>query len=90
MHCDGTTYALAGSTCRVNGHLDARWAAWCDGVTITHDGDGATTLTGVVADQAVLYGLISRARDLGLVLIAVVWSEPEVEHRDDACDKLSG
>ena len=38
---------------------------------ITHDADGATTLRGPVVDQAALYGLIGRARDLGLTLLAV-------------------
>jgi hypothetical protein len=56
---------------RVKGHLDATWSAWFDGLTITHDADGATTLQGPVVDQAALYGLISRARDLGLTLLAV-------------------
>jgi hypothetical protein len=56
---------------RVNGHLDPSWSAWFDGLTITHDADGATTLKGPVVDQAALYGLISRVRDLGLTLLAV-------------------
>ena len=56
---------------RVKGHLDPSWSAWFDGLTITHDADGATTIRGPVVDQAALYGLISRARDLGLILLAV-------------------
>jgi hypothetical protein len=56
---------------RVKGHLDPAWSAWFDGLTITHDADGATTLKGPVVDQAALYGLISRVRDLGLTLLAV-------------------
>jgi hypothetical protein len=56
---------------RVKGHLDLTWTAWFDGLTITHDADGATTLQGPVVDQAALYGLISRVRDLGLTLLAV-------------------
>lgn len=56
---------------RVNGHLDATWSAWFDGLTITHDADGASTLCGPVVDQAALYGLIGRVRDLGLTLLAV-------------------
>ena len=56
---------------RVKGHLDLSWSAWFDGLTITHDVDGATTISGPVVDQAALYGLIGRARDLGLTLIAV-------------------
>ncbi len=56
---------------RVRGVLDPRWSAWFDGLTITHDPDGDTTLAGPVADQAALYGLISKARDLGLTLLGV-------------------
>jgi hypothetical protein len=56
---------------RVKGHLDLSWSAWFDGLRITHDADGATTISGPVVDQAALYGLIGRARDLGLTLIAV-------------------
>jgi hypothetical protein len=56
---------------RVCGHLDREWSAWFDGFTITHDADGCTTLVGLVTDPAALYGLISKARDLGLTLILV-------------------
>lgn len=55
----------------VRGALDPQWSTWFDGLTITHDADGATTLYGPVVDHAALYGLIGRARDLGLALIAV-------------------
>ncbi len=66
---------------RVKGHLDPSWSAWFDGLTITHDADGATTICGPVADQAALYGLISRARDLGLTLLTV--TPCDVIERDD-------
>ena len=56
---------------RIKGHLDPTWSAWFDGLTITHDPDGATSICGLVVDQAALYGLIGRARDLGLTLLAV-------------------
>ena len=55
----------------VRGTLDPRWSTWFDGLTIIHDPDGDTTLAGPVADQAALYGLISKARDLGLTLLGV-------------------
>ncbi len=55
----------------VRGHLHPRWSAAFDGLAITHQPDGTTTLAGPVADQAALYGLLSRARDLNLTLIAV-------------------
>ena len=60
---------------RVQGHLDARWSDWFDGLSITHETDGTTTIHGPVADQAALYGLVSRVRDIGLTLLAVVCSD---------------
>jgi len=56
---------------RVKTHLDLDWSAWFDDLIITHDADGCTTISGMLADQAALYGLISKARNLGLTLIAV-------------------
>jgi len=62
---------------RVKGSLDLDWSTWFDGLTITHDPDGCTTIAGTVADQAALYGLIGKARDLGLILLTVVPIAPE-------------
>jgi len=56
---------------RVKGHLDARWAAWFDGLTLTNGSDGTTIIRGPVADQAALHGLLPKVRDLGLPLISV-------------------
>jgi hypothetical protein len=56
---------------RLAGHLGERWAAWFDGSTISQESDGVTVLTGLVADQAALHGLLQRVRDLGLPLISV-------------------
>jgi hypothetical protein len=55
----------------VNEMLDASRSAWFDGLTITHNADGNTLITGPVRDQTALYGLIDKARDLGLTLISV-------------------
>jgi len=62
---------------RVKSYLDLDWSAWFDGLTITHDADGCTTIAGKVADQAALYGLIGKARDLGLILLMVARIAPE-------------
>jgi hypothetical protein len=56
---------------RVQGHLNARWITWFDGLCLTHQSDGTTVLHGTVADQAALHGLLGKVRDLGLPLIAV-------------------
>ena len=61
---------------RIKGHLDTRWAAWFDGLTLTHHSDGSTIIGGPVADQAALYGLLQKTRDLGLPLISVNYVEP--------------
>ena len=61
---------------RVKGHLDTRWAAWFDGLTLTRGSDGTTSIEGPVADQAALHGLLQKIRDLGLPLISVNYAVP--------------
>ena len=56
---------------RIKGHLENRWADWFDGLTITLEADGETRLSGPVADQAALHGLLRKVRDLGMPLISV-------------------
>ena len=56
---------------RVRGQIDERWSEWLDGLTITHTGEEESVLTGSILDQAALYGLISKLRDLGLPLLAM-------------------
>ena len=56
---------------RIMGHLDDRWADWFEGMTITLETNGETRLTGPVADQSALYGLLRKVRDLGVRLISV-------------------
>lgn len=56
---------------RVKGHLRLEWTEWFDDMTIIQETNGTTTLSGPVADQAALHGLLIKVRDLGLELIAV-------------------
>jgi hypothetical protein len=56
---------------RVKGHLDSRWSAWFDGLTITNLPHGEALLSGALADQAALHGVLMKVRDLGLPLLAV-------------------
>ncbi len=56
---------------RINGHLGSQWTEWFGGLTITLEDDGDTLLTGPVIDQAALYGLIKKVRDLGMPLVSV-------------------
>lgn len=56
---------------RIQGEIDENWSGWFEDLTITHPTPGETLLSGEVADQAALYGLIAKLRDLGLSLISV-------------------
>ena len=56
---------------RLEGRLDDRWTTWFDGLALTHDSDGTTTLRGDVVDQAALHGLLQKLRDLGIPLISL-------------------
>lgn len=65
------THPPASYQLRIDGHLDDRWAAWFDGLVLTRESDGTTSLTGPFTDQAHLHGLLSKVRDLGVTLISV-------------------
>jgi hypothetical protein len=56
---------------RVRGHLPSSWGDWFDDLLVTLENNGDTLLTGPVVDQAALYGLLKKVRDLGLPLISV-------------------
>jgi hypothetical protein len=63
---------------RLKGHLEARWTAWFDGLSLTQESDGTTVIRGPVIDQAALHGLLGKVRDLGLPLIAAVQVDPAI------------
>ena len=56
---------------RVQGHLDQERSGWFDGLAITHTPTGETILSGPIADQAALHGVLLKVRDLGLSLLEV-------------------
>jgi hypothetical protein len=62
---------------RVKGNLDEKWSDWFDGFTITPQASDETLLTGLVADQCALHGLLAKIRDLGLPLLSVQQVENE-------------
>ena len=64
---------------RVKGHLDEHWSSWLEGLSMTHLESGETLLSGPLADQAALHGVLHKLENLGVPLIAVypVSSEEE-------------
>lgn len=70
-HQDAGRYEI-----RLKGHLDSRWAAWFGGLSLSHQSDGTTTLSGVIEDQAALHGLLHKVRDTGLPLVSVTQVDP--------------
>ena len=73
--------APSGYRLRVDGHLDEHWSSWFGDLTLTHEDDGTTCLTGAVADQAELHGLLTKIRDLGVTLISVAVVDVSVDER---------
>lgn len=67
---------------KIQGHLGQEWTAWFEGLTVQLIENGATLLTGPVTDQAALYGLLRKVRDLGLPLISVLRIEVD---QTDGC-----
>jgi hypothetical protein len=57
---------------RIKGHLGREWTDWFGGLAITLEDNGETLLTGSVVDQAALYGLLKKVRDVAMPLISVV------------------
>lgn len=56
---------------RIKGQINEKWSDWFGGLTISHPSLDESVLTGCIPDQAALYGIISRLRDLGLELASV-------------------
>ena len=61
---------------RIEGHLGPQWTDWFGGMTITLEDNGDTLLTGPVVDQAALYGLLRKVRDLGMPLLFATRVKP--------------
>jgi len=56
---------------RVEGQLRECWSDWFEGLTIRHEPSGDTILAGILADQAALYGVLTKIHNLNLILISV-------------------
>jgi hypothetical protein len=78
-HHIGSYVALVQYEIRVTGHLDPRWAAWFDGLSLTRTDDGTTVIRGPIVDQAALHGVLQKLRDLGIPLTSVTQLDTEGE-----------
>jgi hypothetical protein len=56
---------------RIAGHLDDHWSAWFEDLTINRHRDGTCTLSGRVADQAQLHGILAKLRDIGATVLSL-------------------
>ncbi len=61
----------AGYRIQVKGHLDPGWSEWFEGLAIVQEPEGVTTIAGSIKDQAELFGLLTKIRDMGLTLLSV-------------------
>jgi hypothetical protein len=62
----------------LEGHLDREWSEWFEGLIVSWEDNGETTLTGPVVDQAALHGVLIKIRDLGLPLLALTRIDPRI------------
>ena len=66
---------------RVKEHLDVSWQEWFEGLQITHEETGTTLIAGSLQDQAALYGVLLKIRQLGLSLL---WLDSDDSSKPEA------
>jgi hypothetical protein len=69
---------------KIQCRLDSTWSEWFSGMSLTELDNGETQLSGFLPDQAALYGLLKRIRDLNLKLISVTNANPSSSGRNQA------
>ncbi len=67
---------------KIKGHLDPRWSVWFAGLQLTHLKGDLTLLSGPLADQAALHGLLEHIRDFNLTLVSVSSGRPSTRESD--------
>ncbi len=65
---------------RVAGVLPGEWSSWFEGMELQHGPHGESILSGYLADQAALHGVLAKIRDLNLKLISVTHGRPPTRH----------
>ena len=87
MNTPKNTYSNAWSRSyeiHIQGHLDAKWTDWFNGMTLTYHPAGYTRLVGEVSDQAALHGILNAIRDIGFTLLSV---NPIADDREKGGDE---
>ena len=74
---------------RLKGHLGHEWTDWFGGLSITLEEDGDTLLTGPVVDQAALYGLLRKVRDVAMPLLSFVCVKPGQAEASDVKQEMN-
>jgi hypothetical protein len=74
---------------RIKGHLGRHWIDWFEGLTITALDNGETLLTGPVLDQAALYGLLRKVRDVGMPLVSLMRVKPDPADASDVKQEMN-
>jgi len=72
---------------RIDGRLGDQWEGWFGELTITLEENGDTLLTGPISDQAALFGLLRRVRDLGMPLVSLQRIEPRPDVSSTSLEK---
>jgi len=70
---------------RVKGQIDPSWSAWFDGLQITNEPNGEALLSGYIADQAALHGVLAKVRDLNLQLLSVTSVDSDQQESSGDC-----
>lgn len=79
--CGAETYEI-----RVDGHLQDRWMEWFEGMTLTREKNGTTTLNGPLPDQTALHSILLKIRNMNLKLLSVRQVEPK---SDDEANQIA-
>ena len=67
---------------KIKGHLDPCWSDWFADLKLTYLEGDVTLFSGLLPDQAAIYGLLERMRDLNLTLISVNLGGPSTQDCD--------